>query len=249
MKFLSDELGANHPVVKAALDGKTPEERAAELVSGTKMGDAEARKRIAAGGKKAIEESTDSMIVLARKLDPFARAVSRRFREELETPQLQAYEVIAKAAKEAGGPLGYPDATFTPRLSFGQIKGYKDQGKFLEPFTNIGGLYERAAQHEYKEPYSLPENWMVKKAAMDLKTPLNFVSTNDIIGGNSGSPVLNANAEIVGLIFDGNIYSLIGDFYYDETTNRAVSVDSRGIIEALSKVYGAEGIVKELMGK
>jgi len=189
------------------------------------------------------------MIVLARKLDPTVRSLARRYQDELETPELQAYEVIAAAWKKTGGVQRYPDATFTPRLSFGQIKGYEDQGKWLEPFTNIGGLFERAAKFEYKEPYVLPQNWLDKKGALDLKTPLNFVSTNDIIGGNSGSPVINANAEIVGLIFDGNIYSLIGDFYYDETTNRAVSVDSRAIVEALAKVYGAQDLVKELTGK
>jgi hypothetical protein len=249
LELLSAELGADHAVVKLALGGKAPAPRAAELVGGTKMTDVETRKRLAAGGRKAILESTDPMILLARALDPTVRELMRRFHEELETPEMQAYEVIAKAWKEHGGPLGYPDATFTPRLSFGRIKGYEDEGKWLEPFTMLGGLFERAAQHENKEPYVLTPNWLGRKAALDLKTPFNFVSTNDIIGGNSGSPVLNANAEIVGLVFDGNIYSLIGDFYYDETTNRTVSVDSRAIIEVLSKVYLADALVKELTGK
>jgi len=186
------------------------------------------------------------MIALARLIDPLGRTLRSRFRKELESVETRAYDLIASVWKEAGGVRHYPDGTFSPRISFGVIKGYEDKATWLEPFTLLGGIFDRAAQHENKEPYTLPDSWLSKKTVLDAKTPFNFVSTNDIIGGNSGSPVINANAEIVGLIFDGNIYSLIGDFYYDETTNRAVAVDARAIVEALAKVYGADAVAKEL---
>ncbi len=246
LAMLKEELGADHPAVKLALDGKTPEARAAEWVNGTKMGDADVRKKIAENGKRAIQDSTDPMIRIARLIDPLARAARTRFHDELEVPETQAYDLIASVWKESGGKRHYPDGTFTPRISFGTIKGYEEKGKMLVPFTTLGGMFERSAEHKNEEPYVLPKSWLDKKAALDLATPFNFVSTNDIIGGNSGSPVINANAEIIGLIFDGNIYSLIGDFYYDETTNRAVAVDARAIVEALTKVYGADALVKEL---
>ncbi len=249
LALLTEELGENHPAVKLALDGNTPEARAAELIDGTKLADAAARKQLAAGGVKAIQASADPMIRLARLIDPLARTVRKRHHDELETVETHAYDLIAGVWKESGGKRHYPDGTFTPRISFGAIKGYEDKGKWLEPFTVLGGLFDRSAQHENKEPFVLPKSWLDKKAALDLKTPFNFVSTNDIIGGNSGSPVINASAEIIGLIFDGNIYSLIGDFYYDETTNRAVEVDARAIVEALSKVYAADALVKELLGR
>ncbi|HLX60245.1 MAG TPA: S46 family peptidase, partial [Planctomycetota bacterium] len=245
-ELLLEELGADHPVTKLALEGKTPAARAAELIDGTKLADPVVRKRIAESGKKAIDESTDPLIVLARKLDPYARTLAKRFRDELETPETQAYETIASVWKAPGGVCHYPDATFTLRLSFGTVKGYEEGGKMLAPFTTLGGLFERADEHGNKEPFVLTKNWWEKKASIDLKTPFNFVSTNDIIGGNSGSPVLNSNAEIVGLIFDGNIYSLVGDFFYDETNNRAVAVDARAIVEALNKVYNADALLKEL---
>ena len=244
--LLIEELGPNHPAVKLALEGKKPDVRAAELIDGTKLLDVEERKKIAAGGIKAIQTSADPMIMLARLIDPLARALRKRYHNELETVETQAYDLIANVWKESGGVRRYPDGTFTPRISFGTIKGYEEHGKWLEPFTVLNGIYDRSAEHENKEPYILPPSWMSKKAVLNLQTPFNFVSTNDIIGGNSGSPVINSSAEVVGLIFDGNIYSLIGDFYYDETTNRAVAVDCRAIIETLAKVYGADNVVKEL---
>ena len=246
LELLVEELGENHPLVKLALDGKKPDARAAELIDGTKMSDPETRKKIAAGGQAAIDASTDPMILLARKLDPTARELHTRYHDNLEVVETHAYDLIASVWKEAGGVRHYPDGTFTPRLSFGVIKGYEDKAKWLTPFTELGDIYDRSAEHGNKEPYILPQRWLDKKASLDLKTPFNFVSTNDIIGGNSGSPAINSKAELVGLIFDGNIYSLIGDFYYDETTNRAVIVDARAIIETLSKIYDAGDLVKEL---
>ncbi len=249
LELMVEELGPDHPAVQLALNGKKPDARAAELIDGSKLIDVEVRKKLADGGAQAIQSCADPLIALARQIDPLARALRKRYHDELENIETQAYDLIASVWKESGGVQHYPDGTFTPRIAFGTIKGYEEKGKWLEPFTILGGLFNRSAQHDNKDPFMLPKNWLDKKAALDLKTPFNFVSTNDIIGGNSGSPVINANAEIVGLIFDGNIYSLIGDFYYDETTNRAVAVDARAIIEALSKIYNSDSLVKELTGR
>ena len=247
LRFMRDELGVANPVVQKVLAGKTPEERAAELVSGTKLKDVAYRKQLAAGGSRAIEESKDPMIELARAVDAEARAVRKRYEDEVVGVEREAYAKIARALFEKEGTKIYPDATFTLRLSYGAVRGYMENGKFIPPFTFFAGLYERAAQHGNKPPYQLPPRWSERKAALNLRTPFNFVSTNDIIGGNSGSPVINRNAELVGLIFDGNIQSLVGNFVYDDTQNRAIAVDVRGMIEALRKIYGAEELVQELL--
>src|SRR6185503_10539100 len=157
------------------------------------------------------------------------------------------YSKIARARFDTEGSRLYPDATFTLRLSYGAVKGYTENGKKIAPFTTLGGLYDRSIQFKSEFPYTLHPRWLEKKSQVDLKTPFNFVSTNDIIGGNSGSPTINKNAELVGLIFDGNIQSLVGDFYYDETVNRAISVDSRGMLEVLRKVFNATQIADELV--
>ena len=246
LAFLRDELGAENATVKKVLNGKDPAARAAELVDGSKLQDAAYRKQVAEGGAKAIEDSTDPMILLARSVDGEARAVRKRYETEIQSNERPNYAKIARALYEIQGTKLYPDATFTLRLSFGAVKGYDEGGKRISPFTTIAGLYEHAAAHGNKPPFQVPESWVSKKPALDLKTPFNFVSTNDIIGGNSGSPVVNRNAEIVGLIFDGNIQSLVGNFIYDGAQNRAVSVDSRVMIEALRKVYGANEVADEL---
>jgi Peptidase S46 len=247
LAFMRDELGADDPLVKRVLAGKTVEARAAELIDGTKLADAAYRKQLAAGGVKAIEESSDPMIQLARAVDEDARSLRKRYESDVLSNERTNYAKVARARFDLEGTKIYPDATFTLRLSYGAVKGYEENGKWVAPFTTMGGLYEHAARHGNKDPYEAPESWMKKKAAIDLKTPYNFVSTADIIGGNSGSPVLNKNAELVGLIFDGNIQSLVGNFIYDETQNRAVSVDVRAMIEALRKIYGANEVLDELM--
>lgn len=245
--FMAELLGADHPLVKQILDGKTPEVRAAELIDGTKLKDPAARKEVAAGGVKAIEASTDPMIVLARTVDAKARELRRRYENEVTGVERANYARIARARFETEGTKLYPDATFTLRLSYGAVKGYtEDDGKKLTPYTTLGGLYERSAHYKAEFPYNLPPRWTEKKSALNLSTPFNFVSTNDIIGGNSGSPTINRNAELVGLIFDGNIQSLVGDFIYDESVNRAISVDSRGMLEILRNVFGANEVVAEL---
>jgi hypothetical protein len=244
--FMVELLGADNPLVKQILNGKTPEVRAAELIEGTKLKDVAFRKELAAGGSKAIESSTDPMIVLARTIDPKARELRQRYENEVTGVERPNYSKIARARFETEGNKLYPDATFTLRLSYGAVKGYMENGKKVAPFTTLGGLYDRAAQFKSEFPYNLPSRWMEKKSAINLSTPFNFVSTDDIIGGNSGSPTINKNAELVGLIFDGNIQSLVGDFIYDESVNRAISVDVRAMNEVLRKVFDANEIADEL---
>jgi hypothetical protein len=246
LAFMVEVYGANDPLVKRVLAGKTPEARAAELIDGTKLKDPAFRKELAAGGWKAIESSTDPMIVLARDIDKEAREFRKRYEEEVVGVERTAYSKIARALFETEGDKLYPDATFTLRLSYGAVKGYTENGQKVQPFTTFGGLFDRSTKFTAKFPYNLPPRWMEKKSAIDLKTPYNFVSTNDIIGGNSGSPTINKNGELVGLIFDGNIQSLVGNFYYDESVNRAISVDSRGMLEVLRKVFDAKEIADEL---
>ena len=245
--FMVELLGADHSLVKQILNGKTPEERAGELIAGTKLGDVAYRKELAAGGQKAIDASTDPMIVLARTIDAKARELRTRYESEVTGVERPNYAKIAQARFENEGTKLYPDATFTLRLSYGAVKGYMENGKKIAPFTTLGGLYDRSTQFKSVFPYTLPPRWLEKKSAVKLTTPFNFVSTNDIIGGNSGSPTINKNAELVGLIFDGNIQSLVGDFSYDESVNRAISVDSRGMLEVLRKIFDANEIADELV--
>jgi hypothetical protein len=244
--FMVELLGADHALVKQILNGKTPEARANELIEGTKLKDPAFRKELAAGGSKAIESSTDPMIVLARTIDPKARELRKRYENEVTGVERANYSKIARARFDTEGTRLYPDATFTLRLSYGAVKGYMENGKKVAPFTTLGGLYDRSTQFKSEFPYNLPQRWTEKKSAVDPKTPFNFVSTDDIIGGNSGSPTINKNGELVGLIFDGNIQSLVGDFIYDESVNRAISVDVRAMREVLRKVFDANEIADEL---
>lgn len=246
LAFLQREYGPDSPVTRKVLNGKTPEARAAELIDGTKLMEVEFRKQLVAGGRKAITESNDPMILLARSIDQEARAARKRYEEEVVAVERGNYAKIARALFEREGTRLYPDATFTLRLSYGAVKGYQENGKAVQPFTTLGGLYERAKSFDHKFPYVLPPRWMSKQSAIDPKTPFNFVSSNDIIGGNSGSPTINKDRELVGLIFDGNIQSLVGNFEYDESVNRAISVDSRGMLEILRKIFDANEVADEL---
>jgi hypothetical protein len=246
LAFMIELFGADNELAKQIMNGKTPEARAAELIEGSKLEDVATRKELAAAGLKAIEASTDPMIVLARTIDPKARELRKRFESEVSAVERANYAKIARARFDTEGTKLYPDATFTLRLSYGTVKGYMENGKKVTPFTTLGGLYERSANFKAAFPYNLPPRWMSKKSAVNLSTPFNFVTTDDIIGGNSGSPTINKNAELIGLIFDGNIQSLVGDYIYDESVNRAISVDARGMIEVLRKVFDANEIADEL---
>jgi hypothetical protein len=241
-------VGADNPLVKQVLAGKTPKARAAELVAGTKMGDAATRKALLAGGQAAIDASTDAMIQVVKLIDARARELRTKYDNEVLAVERDAYGKIAQAVFATQGDAAYPDGTFTLRMSFGQVKGYLEKGQPVTPFTEIRGLFIRGDEHKHKPPYKIPDSWMKAKASLNPTTQYNFVSTNDIVGGNSGSPVINVKGELVGLIFDGNIQSLPGYFVYDAAVNRAVSVDSRGMLEALRKVYGANWVADELVG-
>ncbi|MCR4415518.1 MAG: S46 family peptidase [Thermoguttaceae bacterium] len=238
--------GPGHPLVQKVLAGRPPRERAAELVLGSKLADVAFRKKLADGGVAAIAASDDPMIQLARLVDPAARELRRTYEEKVEEPLRQAYARIADARFKLHGTDVYPDATFTLRLAFGTVRGYTEMGKSVPPWTDFAGLYERAAEHENRPPFRLPPRWIERKDRLDLRTPFNFVSTADIIGGNSGSPVVNRRGELVGIIFDGNIQSLVLDFQYTDELARAVSVHSSAIVEALRKVYDAQGLADEL---
>ncbi len=209
----------------------------------------EDRKKLFEGGEKAVRASDDPMILLAELVDPEARAVRKRMETEVEEPRRAAYADLANAKFAVEGTNTYPDATFTLRLAFGQVKGYEQNGKHIPFETTFAGLYERAAENHDKPPFDLPPRWVEKRGQLELKTPMNFVCTADIIGGNSGSPVINRDAELVGIIFDGNIQSLVLDFAYSDKQARAVSVHSQGIIEALRKVYDADDLADELTGR
>lgn len=247
LAFLQSEYGANSDMARRILKGKTPEARAAELLEGSKLKDVEFRKQLVAGGKKAIDDSNDPLIELAKGIDKEARAIRKRYDEEVVAVERANYAKVARALFEQQGTSLYPDATFTLRLSYGAVKGYRENGKWVPPFTTLGGLYARSKKFNEAFPYNLPPRWTAKRAAINPRTPFNFVSTNDIIGGNSGSPTINKNRELVGLIFDGNIQSLVGNFDYDESVNRSISVDSRGMLEILRKIFGANEVADELM--
>jgi len=241
------EAGADDPYVKIILGGRTPAQAAAELVKGTKLADPAVRKQLVDGGEAAIAASTDSMIVLARKLDPLRREYTKWYENEVQSVEERAGEQLGKARFAAFGKSTYPDATFTLRLSYGQVKGYPMNGTMAPSHTTLYGLYDRAAGFNYEGPFALPSRYTEGRDKLDLKTAFNFVTTNDIIGGNSGSPVIDRNGDIVGLVFDGNIESLVGDFVYDATTNRTVAVHTGAMTEALRKLYGAQKLVDELL--
>jgi Peptidase S46 len=245
---MQEALGKDNPDVQKTLQGKTPSDAATEMIVSTKLEDVALRKQLYEGGKAAIESSTDPLIVVMRAVEPEAVAVRKEFDDKVDSVVRRDGAVMAKARFAQTGFTQPPDATFTLRLSYGAVKGYQENGKSIPFETDMGGAYAHAAAHGNEPPYQLPESWMKAKSQLSLKTPLNFVSTADIIGGNSGSPTVNTKGEVVGIIFDGNIESLPWNFAYSDVQGRAVSVDSRGIQEALRKVYGATALADELMG-
>jgi hypothetical protein len=248
LTWLSSQLLSDRQLFKQIMAGKSPSDRATELVQNCGLESVALRKKLYEGGKTAVDTSNDPMILLARLIDPASRAVRKQMESQVDEVERQAYGQIAKAKYEIEGKNTYPDATFTLRLAFGTVKGYEEQGKHIPFETHLAGLYERAEQHHDKEPFDLPKRWVERKYKLDLNTPFNFVATADIIGGNSGSPVINKEAEVVGLIFDGNIQSLVLDFMYTDKEARAVAVHSLALTEALRKVYDAGALADEITG-
>jgi len=245
---MQDTLGKSNPDVQKILNGKTAADAATDMIANTKLDDVAVRKQLYEGGDAAVQASTDPLVVAMRAIDPDARAVRKTFDDMIDSVIRQDGTLIAKARFTQSGFTQPPDATFTLRLSYGAVRGYEENSKAIPYATNLGGAYEHAAEHGSQPPYNLPESWLKAKPKLDLKTPLNFISTADIIGGNSGSPTVNTKGEVVGIIFDGNIQSLPWNFAYNDVQGRAVSVDSRGIAEAIRKIYGASALADELMG-
>jgi len=249
LKLAQEKLGKDDAYVQAILQGGDVDKTANALIDGTKLADPAVRKALLDGGEAAVAASTDPMIVAARRVDPIVRETTRRIRDTISSVLTPAGEKLGKARFMVYGKDAYPDATFTLRLSYGTVDGYPYNGTIAPPFTTFYGLYDRAASFSNKPPFDLTAKEVAGRDKLDLSTPLDFVSTGDIIGGNSGSPVVNRNGELVGLIFDGNIESLAGDFVYDGSKNRAVAVHSAGMIEGLRKLYGAGALADELEGK
>jgi len=241
----AEKFGGSDPLVKQVLGGKSPRARAVELMSGTKLKDVEFRKNLYGKSAAALRAANDPMLDLARMIDGPARE-ARKTHEAQEEIKRQAYAEVAKARFAVEGTSTYPDATFTPRLSYGKVIGYEEDGKEIPPFTDFAGLYRRAAEHDNKPPFDLPQRWVDRKSQLNLTTKFNFVSDADIIGGNSGSPVVNKANEFVGIIFDGNIQSLVLDCIFSDKQARAVSVGSAAMTEALRKIYDAGALADEL---
>jgi len=246
LTFLVETLGYADPLVQRVLAGQSPRERAAALINGTQVRDLAFRKKLYEGGASAVAAAQDPLIELARLIDTEARSL-RTIMEAQDEVKQQAQATLSRARFALDGANNYPDATFTLRLSYGTVKGYEENGAHVAPLTDLAGIYRRSADQANLSPFDLPPRWVEKKPRLDLATPMNFVSTNDIIGGNSGSPVVNRAAEFVGIIFDGNIQSLSGDFGYTDVQSRAVSVHSAVIIEALRHVYDAPALADELL--
>ena len=246
----------DNPVVSRVFEGKTPAELGQYLIDNTKLDDVAIRKQLYAGGKAAIDASTDPLIKVMKEIEPQARAVRKQYDDEIDAVVRQDGAAVAKVRFATEGTASYPDATFTLRLSYGVIRGYTENGEGTTPkgtklpyFTTMRGAFDHAAEHGNKDPYKLADSWINAKSRIKLDTPLNAVETADIIGGNSGSPVINRAGELVGIIFDGNIQSLPWNFVYDDSIGRSIQVDSRGILEAVRDIYGAKSLADELTGK
>jgi hypothetical protein len=243
---MREKLGPDDALVKQILGKASPQQLADQLVGQTRLGDPAVRKALWEGGKAAIAKSDDPFIRLALAIDGQARALRKQYEHDVESVVQKNTELIAQAVFAKNGTGDYPDATFSLRLSYGEVQGWEEPGRKIAPFTDFAGAFARETG---ADPFALPPSWHAAKGKLKLDQRLNFVSTNDIIGGNSGSPMINRNGEIVGLIFDGNIHSLGGAFWYDPRLNRSVAVHSGGILEALDTIYGAGFLVGEMSGR
>jgi hypothetical protein len=242
---LREALGADAPFVQQVLGKQSPEQLANRLINATRLADVNLRRQLWSGGAAAIATSDDPFIRLASDIDAEARQLRSRYEREVEAVVQKNTELIAAARFAKAGAAIYPDATFTLRMSYGVVKGWDEGDHQIAPFTQFAGAFDRATG---SAPFALPPSWLENKHKIDLTTILNLSTTNDIIGGNSGSPMLNRSGELVGLIFDGNIHSLGGAYSYEPMLNRSVAVASVGILEALDKIYDAKTLVSELRG-
>jgi V8-like Glu-specific endopeptidase len=243
LERMREYLGPDHPVVKEALGAASPDERAKALITGSKLGDPDVRMQLYKGGKAAVDASSDPMIALARAVDDESRELRTIYETKVQGPEGRAQQAIAEARFKVYGTTLYPDATFTLRLSYGTVQGWTESGNDVEPFTRLARMYERATG---APPFELPKPWIEARPRLDLNARANFVTTNDIVGGNSGSPVMNARGEIVGLVFDGNIHSISGSYWFDTALNRTVAVHPDFIRVALQDVYAASVLSREL---
>jgi hypothetical protein len=247
LTFLAEKLGGDHPLVAKILGGKPPAARAADLIGDAVLVKPEARRQLASEGRKAIEESSDPLILLARVVDDDARALRKRFEDEVEEVERQASAVLARARFDVLGANIPPDATFTLRLAFGVVNGYRADGAEVPYQTTFEGLYKRAERQLHREPFDLPPRWVKGRDKVNPEVPFNFVSTADTIGGNSGSPVLNRKGELVGINFDRNRHGLVRNFVYTDEQARHIAVHSRAVLAALRGLYDAEPLVAELI--
>lgn len=243
LEKLREWLGPDSRWVHMILGNESPDSLAASLVSGTKLDDPAYRKALWEGGVDAVEASDDPLIRLAASVDPGARALRKRYENEVEAPRIRGEEMIADARFQLYGTDTYPDATFTLRVTYGAVEGWKERGEMVDPFTRTSRLFERATG---QSPFRVPASWSRARENLDPDTPFNFVATTDITGGNSGSPMIAADGALVGLAFDGNIHSIAGDYWFDMDQNRTVGVNTAIILEALKTVYGADHLVEEL---
>jgi hypothetical protein len=246
LERMREWLGPDHPMVRRLLSKESPDSLATRLIAETKLDDAETRKKLWQGGKAAVDASLDPMIGLARAVDRDARAIRKRYEDEVEAPTAAAAQRIAAARFKAYGTNVYPDATFTLRLNYGTVQGWIEYGAPIDPFTHLGRAFERATG---APPFKIPDRWMKVKDQLDMRTPFCISTNNDIVGGNSGSPLIDADGKIVGLMFDGNIHSIAGHYGFDAKINRAIGVHPAIIREALDKVYGAKALLTELGAK
>jgi hypothetical protein len=243
LQRMREWLGPDHPVVRKLLIKDSPDTLATRLVAETKLDDPAVRKQLWEGGKAAVDASQDPMITLARALDAGSRAIRKQFEDEVEAPISAASERIAAERFKAYGTEVYPDATFTLRLNYGTVQGWEENGAQVEPFTYLERAFERSTG---VSPFKIPDSWMKVKSQLDMRTPFCISTTSDIVGGNSGSPLIDAQGRIVGLMFDGNIHSISGDYWFDTAKNRAIAVHPAIIREALDKVYGAAALLQEM---
>jgi hypothetical protein len=240
-------LGKNDKLVKTVLAGKSPRARAEELVQSTRLGDLSFRKSLIEGGASAVEIARDPMIEMVRSYDAAARAIRKKFEDEVESVERENSGAIAEAHAIVYGKTTYPDATSTPRINFGFVKGYQENGAKILWATALGGIFVKSEMAQYTDPYSIPKRWIDAKPKLEQRLPFNFVTTNDVIGGSSGSPTFDKNGRIVGVVFDQNLAQLPNRFHYREERGRAIHVSSPAIIHVLDKVYGAKELLKELL--